>query len=432
MKYLYALYILFLITGCASKVVVPPQQEYISDLKNIPQDSSFYSTKIKAEQVRGLESYQKNYFKVWNLDAISLSLKEAKWAHNIFKVGNSYGENLQLHNEDFFENMLEEANFEYFSSYNKKAISLRNLSIRAFPTDRPLLRDPTVAGEGFPFDYLQNSTIGANKPLLISHYSKSREWAFVESSFAFGWVKVKDIVILEKKYTDEWQKAKQIFIIKDGISLYSKKNDFLFKSRVGMVLPLIEEKKDSYTLLSIGSYKNNEPLYIRTEISKDIGHNGILEFNNINVSKIIKEVSKTNYGWGGLYNQRDCSSTLRDYFAPFGLWLPRNSYKQGKVGKVLSLKNMTEEEKIKTIKLNAKPFKTLLYMKGHIVLYVGEYNGDIIIYHNTWAVKTKKDGEEGRFLIGKAIFSTLHIGSNLKYHNKEALLINRLESISML
>jgi hypothetical protein len=125
-------------------------------------------------------------------------------------------------------------------------------------------------------------------------------------------------------------------------------------------------------------------------------------------------------------------STIRDFFAPFGLWLPRNSYQQSKIGKIISIENLSIEDKIKTIKAMAIPFKTLLYKKGHILIYAGIYDGKIVAFHNTWGIKTKKDGVEGRFIIGKMLFSTLNVGSNLKYFDKESSILKNLKSINIL
>jgi len=143
-------------------------------------------------------------------------------------------------------------------------------------------------------------------------------------------------------------------------------------------------------------------------------------------------VSKTNYGWGGMYEQRDCSSMLRDMFAPFGIWLPRNSLQQSKVGRVISLSDLSDEEKINIIKEKAVPFQTLLYKKGHVVLYVGTYNGEIIIFHNTWGIKTKKDGVEGRVIVGKAVFSSLNIGKYVENYDEESSMLKNLISMNII
>jgi len=245
-------------------------------------------------------------------------------------------------------------------------------------------------------------------------------------------VKARSIAIIKKKYTDEWQKAEQMFVIKEGVSVYSEDNHFLFKTRIGMMFALVDEDDESYRVLAISKYKDSKPLYVKARIDKDVLNKGNLEFNSKNITKILKEVASKNYGWGGIYGQRDCSSTLRDFYAPFGLWLPRNSYQQSKMGKVISLETLTLEQKINTIKNKAVPFRTLLYKRGHIVLYVGTYHDKVIVFQNVWGVKTLHDGTEGRFIIGRPVFSTLEIGKNLSDFDPNGSLLENLKSMTTL
>ena len=439
MKYLYLSVIIVLLGACASientkspvtqEIAVEVVQE-VSDLTTVSQDINTYTQNLHFTSLGSQDEYEKKYFRVWNIDTISISSKDAQWAHRSYIYGKSYGVNLQLLDKSFFQEMLTKANFEAYASINKNAVSLKTLSLRAFPTQEALLLDPSRAGEGFPFDYLQNSLISANKPLIISHYSRDGEWAFVESSFAFGWVKRRDISLLDKKYTDLWQEAEQIFITKDGVPIYGE-NDFLFNSRLGMMFALISEDEESYTVLSISNYKNSKPLYLKSKLSKSIAHKGILEFNAQNINSIFASLSDVVYGWGGMYEQRDCSSTLRDFYAPFGLWLPRNSYKQSLSGELISLEGLSDKEKLNKISL-ATPFRTLVYKKGHIALYVGSIETKVIIYQNVWGVKTLKDGVEGRFIVGKPVFSTLEIGKNLKEYDATSSMLKKAKSITKL
>ena len=445
MKYLIGVLFVVFVFGCAQKSQPKVSNDvhsslniqektvvYIHDLVIFPQTSEAYIKNLNIKNTKlSQSSYEKNYFRVWN-EIPKDSSKDVMWPFYSYKAGNSYGENLQLIDESFFIHMKKNANFDTYKSVNKNALTLKHLDIRAFPTSKPLFRDFSLAGEGFPFDYMQNSTISANKPVFISHYSKDKEWTYIFTSFTGGWVKSDKLVIIEKKYTSLWQKAEQIFLTKDNIPIYDENNIFLFKSRVGMMLPLIGEDKDNYIVLSVSSYKNSQPNYQKSKISKKISHKGIINFSKSNLKSIIDEVSKSKYGWGGMFGQRDCSSILRDLFAPYGIWLPRNSYQQSKVGKVIVFDGMSDVAKIKLIKEKAIPFKTLLYKKGHIVLYVGTYNDEVIIFHNAWGIKTNKDGVEGRIVIGKAIFSSLQLGKKQKYYDEEAEILKNLKSMNII
>lgn len=435
MKNLLIVLILFLLGGCAVHDAKKSFLETkIADLERIPQDATYFCKNI--DENVSLYEIQKNYnnmhFHIWNMQQPKEKLASIKWAFNTYRPSSSYGENLQKLDQSFFDAMLQNANFDAYGTLSAKGLTLRELNLRVFPTIRPLLRDPSLAGEGFPFDYLQNSTVHANAPIFISHYSKNREWAYVFASFASGWVRVHEFVILEDTQKDFWQSRAQLAILKEGESIYDMDGNFLFSSKIGMTLPFISEDETSYTVAIAKAGMGQKALIVDAKIPKIIATKEILPLSAENLKMAISEVSKTNYGWGGMYEQRDCSSTLRDMFTPFGIWLPRNSYQQGRIGKVISLKDLDDEQKIKTIKENAIPFQTILYKKGHVVLYVGTYEDEIVVFHNVWGIKTKQDDIEGRIVIGKPIFSTLKIGKEQPYYVEEAGLLKTISSINII
>lgn len=434
MKYLSIVLILFVFGGCTSKnaLHVVKYRSDIYDLQYIPQDVDVYASTVISNKEIDENLFLQHYFKIWNITTLPYSVETIKWPFKYYKYPQVYGENLQPLDQSFFDSMYDNFNFEAYATLNKRAITLHYSNIRAFPTNRPVLLDPRKAGEGFPFDYMQVSSIEANKPLFVSHYSKDREWVYVYSSFTSGWMKSNEIVFVDDDYVEFAQKSESVFIIKEGKPIYDAAGHFLLQSRIGMRLPFVREDNESYTVLIVSKYKANEALYLEAKISKEMGHKNILEYNSENVATIIKEVSKTDYGWGGLYGQRDCSSTLRDYFSPFGIWLPRNSSKQSMIGDVVSFKGLDEEQKIELIKEKAEPFKTLLYKKGHIMLYVGTYNEKSIIFQNVWGIKTKSWGKEGRIIIGKPIFSTLNLGEHQSDFDADSSIIKNLKSMNTL
>jgi len=436
MRYVYIILISIIFYGCSFDGAKPKSAESVSniyDLKHIPQKAEVFTKNIKdTEKLYKIQKeFDKSYFKPWNDFEVD-SLKDAMWAFDTYKFGDSYGENLNLLEKEFFTTMRTNANFKEYATINKEAITVKNLNIRAFPTSKPLLRDPSKAGEGFPFDYLQNSTIYINKPLFVSHYSKDRAWVYIYSSFTSGWVKSDGIVFLDKEQTNKLKKQNYIAILKDNKAIYDKDGNFLFYTKIGMRFPLVFEDADSYIVKVIKIDAEHKPSFKNVKILKNIATKKTLLLNKKNLNLIMSDISKTKYGWGGLYEDRDCSSTLRDLFNPFGIWLPRNSSKQAKVGKVISLDGLDADEKLSLIKQKAIPFQTLVYKRGHILLYVGTFEGKVIVFHNTWGIKTKKDGVEGRLVIGKSIFSTLQIGKNLKYYDEDAQLLKHIKSINIL
>lgn len=437
LRYIFLSIIILFFSACSNKELMSEKelgdmQEQIDDLVNIPQDSAYFAVNLQEKNISDLDTFIEKYFRPWNRDTISIDQHQATWAY-VYDNNNTYSYTLQPIEKDFFPQLKENSNMQEFGTLNQLGLSLGLLNLRALPSEKPVFLDPKKAGEGYPFDYLQNSSLAPNKPLMISHYSKDKQWAFIECSFGFGWVKAGEIVAIDKQYTALWQQAQQVFLLKDNVSIYDQEENYLFDSRIGMMLPLIDEDEQTYTVLTVSKTKDNKALYLQSKISKEYAHKGILPFNSENVVKVISELQKGSYGWGGIYGQRDCSSTLRDLYTPFGFWLPRNSSVQAKMGHVEELSTLSNQEKIDFINDNAVPFETLLYRKGHIVLYVGKYKNDAIVFQNVWGVKTRdKKGIEGRYLIAKPILSTLEVGKNLKEFDDNASTLTQLKSMNTL
>ena len=106
----------------------------------------------------------------------------------------------------------------------------------------------------------------------------------------------------------------------------------------------------------------------------------------------------TPYGWGGMFGEQDCSKFLYEIYACAGIYLPRNSTIQSKIGNViLDLKNsdeFTEEEKLNFIKDNCIPGITLFRLRGHIMLYLGNNNEKPYVIHSIWAYREKLPAQD--------------------------------------
>jgi len=433
MKYTHclitALFVLGLV-GCTKS----PQELILKDLEEFPQYTEPYTHNIKIKEtlLPAQEAYDDRYFEPWEYTQPPFDLEAILWPHRSYTYEKSYGDNLQPLSQEWFERMYAKGNYEAYGSLNKKAISLHYLNLRSFPTQKPVFKDPQRAGEGFPFDYLQNSAIHANEPIFISHYSKDKAWVYVYTSYASGWLPSHTIAFMNKKERKKWKKAKPVYLLKEKVALTDTKGHFLFYSRVGMRLSFVK-KRGLYTYArAVAPGAFNKPTFVTIRFKHRDVTTKPLYLNQENLTKITAGVMKSNYGWGGLYEERDCSSTLRDLYAPFGIWLPRNSSEQSKVGKVIVLEEMTLKEKEEAIIKEGVPFETLLYKKGHILLYLGLYNGKIAVLHNAWGVKTMKNGIEGRKIIGKTVISSLNIGKEREDYDPKEGILSQIVSMNIL
>jgi len=203
---------------------------------------------------------------------------------------------------------------------------------------------------------------------------------------------------------------------------------FVAYSRIGMVLPLSEETADNYKVLYVDSSGKTKELFI----PKESAHIGSSLINKDELVKLGSHLLRNTYGWGGMFEERDCSSMIRDFVTPFGIWLPRNSAQQAKKGEVISFKDLNNSQKIVLIKEKGVPFETILYKKGHVLLYVGTYEDSVMVMHNIWGIRTKdKEGLKGRVIVGRAVISTLELGADVENFDSSNMLLSTLVSMNI-
>jgi hypothetical protein len=404
----------------------------IQDLKELPQNAVAYTASI--DDNRSLfeiqSTFKNRYFSAWHMKLPNYSKESYHSPFREFTPQNSFGDNLQPITQQFLDQLEKNTNPQEYGKINSKAITTIQVSLRTLPTDKPFFNDPRKSGEGFPFDYLQESTIHFNEPILVSHYSADGAWAFVHTSYASGWIHSNAMVFLSEIQCEEFENEQKISITSDDIPLKDDKNQFLHFSKIGMQLPVLSETKTDYVVSVIVGDIEHNAIYKRMIVPKSIATSTVLTLNQQNINSVVDAIMHAHYGWGGMYGERDCSSTLKDLFTPFGIWLPRNSTYQAKIGKVISLNGLSDNDKIERIKKDGVPFETLLHKKGHILLYAGVFHDKVVVLHNIWGIKTAEGDKTGRLIIGHTVFSTLEIGKEQKYYASS--LLGKLDSMNII
>lgn len=404
--------IIFIFLGCA-------KQSYTLNELNLRLDLDFnQSANILPDTDLNFKSNNNElinrYFSVWD-SGFDIDINEAMWAFNTYTYEKQkyYGESHILRDQEWFDRHRQNANFASYKRVLKPAIILRDTAVRSFPTKERLFLD-SRPGEGYPFDYLQDSNLEAFHPVLISHFSLDGAWVFIQSDSFTGFVASNDIKILNKKEANEFRKSKFGIFIKDRVAIKDQSNKFLFYSRIGGLVP--------YTKIENGNFITPQGY----KISQDIATIN-LELNSKNAKLILNEMIGMNYGWGGLDELRDCSAFTKDYFASFGIWLPRNSKPQSQIAQIIDLKELSDEAKKAKIVEFGVPYATLLYMRGHIMLYTGVVDGKISVTHASWGLKTKNNS---RAVIGRTAITDIEIGKDRS--DIKALLLSLVESMNIL
>lgn len=436
---------ILLIGGCAPKTPVPvTTDEYrpaiVRDMELFPQNLDWFAERAgndvllrsPARAAEDTARFQKLLYAAWNISRPgrgNADFFRAELARNGARRG--YAENLQPWDEDRWRTMVLNADWAHFPSLRMAALTVRATSLRLAPTALPRFERPDLPGQGYPFDLFQQTGLPLGFPLMLLHRTLDGAWYYAESSLACGWVAAEDVALVDQAFQNVWRALPLVAFTRDGVPLKDQNGTWLATANLGTVLPLNND--DGATLRVLTPVRDTEgrALLILSQVNKEQAVVMPLALTPRHMAAVGATLLGQAYGWGGLNGDRDCSATLRDLFTPFGLWLPRNSAAQAKNGQFVDLANETPDARESHILAEGKPFVTLLWLPGHIGLYVGEYQGQAAFFHNLWGVRTRdRDGREGRHVLGRAVITSTRPGRELPFVPDNALLLNRMKGMT--
>lgn len=340
-----------------------------------------------------------------------------------------YGGNYKKYEESWLKKILTSMRF---SSLNMRGIVVRRTSLRALPTTDPGFGNPQQAGEGYPFDHLQFSTLNEGDPLRIYAMTKNGEWVLVGSDYYFGWTKSDDVAYVSNHFVHEWMRNKFIVPLQDDIPVYDNHYHYRFSTRIGILYPILKKTEKQYAILTVAKNPmNGSAEAIHAFIPKEKAIEFPYLLTTVHAARMMNQLEDYPYGWGDMDEHRDCSSTVRDLFATFGIWLPRNSQQQITNDSAMDLSHLSNVEKEKAVIKNGVPFMTLLHKPGHVLIYIGYDKNNIYVFQNMWGLKTSILGmHKGRAIVGAPVITPLTFGST--YHNVSSTNLDDIDSLLVL
>jgi len=415
------------LAGCAGPVQrlqprFPYAQTASSYLEKAQRDHLLISLSYQAR----LDSALKNrMLRPWTADTLSHTCFEAYWAARYITTHQGFGENMLPLPENWATTLIENADSSSYGLSPWKGMNTVRSSLRALPTVHPFYLDFNRAGEGFPFDYLQNSALPVNTPLCVLNQSRDKAWLLVDSHHAMGWVPARQVVRIDSVVETTWRQSLQVAPVSEPVTLTDSLGRFLAQARIGSSFPLIDATEAAWRVAIV---VDDGTGYGRIEtgmLTREAAVRRPWALTQSHLLHLTRALMYQPYGWGGLFENRDCSAMLKDYFFPFGIWLPRNSGAQaGATPYRLELQAFGNKEKEARIIAQGLPLLSLLWKPGHIMLYTGASEGRPMIFHNLWGLKTKPLwGKTGRHIIGQAVITSLTPGRDLGVkHRKGSLL----------
>src|SRR5579883_63480 len=382
-------------------------------------------------QQKRFEIFQDHYFgslSPWNADYINQILKQSppndiksieQEVINNFSNENKpddqigYGENFRPYSKVWIDNIENNTNLSQFNSlsYNaaNRGIAIDNLNARALPTDDVHLYSYKLAGQGYPFDNLQMSALWAGTPVYIVGETRDRNWMLVITPDYIAWVKSNGIARANSAFINTWTttaKTKLAAITKTQTSLVDEQGAFLLQAYVGSVFPVMSVGNHIHLLVAAADSNHNAVLKHAT-----VSHNEAviipLTATPHNFATMMSTLIGRPYGWGSLYFYNDCSAELKSLFTPFGIWLPRHSSDQVTVGKMVDMSGEPKEKRLSYLMENGQRFLTIVYIGGHVVMYIGNYpnpkdnSSMAMTYQDIWGLSPNPPNR--RAVIGQSV-----------------------------
>jgi len=314
----------------------------------------------------------------------------------------------------------------HYPNQHQYAITVRHTDLRGLPTQHAHYEDWHKAGQGYPFDTLQNTSLAAGTPIYLTHLSNDGTWGLAITPAAFGWLPMNDIAFVNDEFRSQWQSKPLVTLTQDNVAIKDARNVYHFKASIGSLFPLQQTNQDTFEVAIPVPDKDQQAIIKTVTLSKTQAATFPLPATLDNLATLTNQLMQQPYGWGGLFGYRDCSEMTRDFYSAFGIWLPRQSTSQLKSLNAVDLKKLSRRKRIQYINQTAMPFLTLLGRPGHVMIYIGQTKSGVpIVFHNKWGLHTHYPlVGEGRAVLGKTVISSLMLGS--KYYFTEPL-IDRTE-----
>ncbi|CAN5371500.1 NlpC/P60 family N-terminal domain-containing protein [soil metagenome] len=348
-------------------------------------------------------NYLQHYYSPWRTDRAIVSVQQQAQASlkHFFKYP-GWGADHRPYSQQWIQDIINNAQLFGIVNHVENAIIVNSTTLRVMPTSQPSYTNWTKAGEGYPFDNVQQSLLSINTPIKVLHISRDRIWSLVIAPEANGWVKNKDLAFIDISTQMTLMQANfYVTPIKDR-----------GKWHIGSIYPVSKGATGQLeVLMATAQSPSNRAILQPILPPKGIAVVWPIAATPTIMAQLANQLMGEPYGWGGLEGHRDCSATTRDLMAALGIWLPRNSKAQLKQGTVYSLSGMKKRQKQSFLRRKARPWLTLVGHPGHVMLYVGGRQGNTYVFHNKWGMETRDIfGREGRSVIGHAAITPTNLG----------------------
>lgn len=438
------------LSACAPRF--PPQGE-VADLRLLPQETGRYVPgsgesgplfSAQDQQILAAD-FLVRHFAPWDeWDAEAAEGLDLFWGLRRYQDREVYRENLLPAPPGWLEEMARRSAPDLFPSLVHPAVTVGPTSLRVLPSLAPVFNDPAAAGQGFPFDMMQNSLIPAGTPVRVVHAAADGDWYLVTAPHVSGWVRPWEVAWVDAAFMEAFRGAELVAALRDGEVLRTQHGMFAQHGRVGMLLPRSDGPAPAGMLAVLTPQRRADgwaelhPAFLADQGAETWPLTPTRE----RYVRVLDGLLGQPYGWGGMFENRDCSALIQDVQALFGIAMPRNSRAQAQAGRVVDMSELNAAQKEQLLLEQGIPLLTIVNLPGHVMLYLGPdpVSGRPVVLHSIWGIRIAEPGAwgqrvstPGRWVLGRTVITTLTPGAELPtLVTPQGLLVERVGSMTIL
>jgi len=255
-------------------------------------------------------------------------------------------------------------------------------TVRALPTAQVITSRPFE----YALDRIQETSVDWGWPVAV--LAASGAWCFGLTPLYWGWMRTDHIAYTTREQIAAYAQADPYVVTISGRGLVALADDGI-TPQMGTRLPL-HAKTDQVYQLAVPQRLPDGMLHMADGFaSRETGefHDNYLPCTQRTLFTQAFKLLGEPYAWGdarmGIFG-RDCSRFVQDVYGVTGIRLPRNGDQQARVCRTQAVftPEMTDEMRRALLVEQVMP-GALLFLPGHVMLYLGHLNGEPYAIHNT-------------------------------------------------
>lgn len=274
-------------------------------------------------------------------------------------------------------------------------MAVERAALRAFPT---ALRVFSSDDDG-DIDRFQESALFPGDPVAIVHASTDGQWFFVVSPRYAAWVEAKSVATGDKATVLAYAQRTPYRVVTGAKprTVFTREEPRLSELQLdmGTRIPLASSAPDKpvngqhpYTSWVLDlPVRNGDGRLVFAPALLQKNADSAADYLPLTRANLIRQAFKflgERYGWGHAYNGRDCSGFVSEVYRSMGVQLPRNTSDQA-VSPVLARTHFeaSDSREKRMAVVDALDVGDLIYIPGHVMMYVGRIDGMPYVIHDT-------------------------------------------------